>query len=418
MASLLVALLPMAVMAGLAPPSVPELISLSKQENFAASLAHKESSLMTLASQVTATYSTTSFQQLQEISNSLESMSQSNLSKEVTTRFLVHMFMEMDKLQETIPDRLKIYEANLDKILAEFHGCEADRLTKMNYAVRHEHDLPVRVDNHEHCREEEAAAKLALDSCYKEMTEIGHFLSEDTTCAQWPAMKALKPVDHTSCSKLSEAETYEEYLERVRNELDNQLMLFRELKNACSAREEEEKGNKTCQKEKIAHEQKKSLCNVFQAHLEKESCDHATEVRGAWNEYSTCYQHSMQSYVDEVAKATQVAKEQQKQWHESVKIRCTLGGLGDNPKQTTLNCPDSVPETLKLKVKCPPELEIGPYDSDLPTHTDKSDYHRKMYADIPVEAPLQPSTQCHVPKEVVYAEPEVKKAMAQLACTK
>jgi len=399
-------------MAGQAPPS--ELISLGKQENFA-SLGQQEASLMKMASQVTATYSTSSFQQLQAISNSLETITSKNMSKEVTERFLVHMFMEMDKLEGTIPERVKIDQAHLDKLLGEFDKCDADRLTLLSHAERHKADLPKRAESHKTCRQEEAFAKETLDTCYEEVGELGQFLSEDKTCAQWPAMKALKPVDHTSCSKLTESETYEEYLERVRNELDSQLMLFREMKNACAERDDDNSSN-SCHSERIAHEQKMSVCSVYQTNLEQLSCDYAQEVRLAWNSYSTCYDENMRTYTAEVAKAKQAAKDQQKQFHETVKIRCMLGGLGDKSKKADLACPDTVPDSLKLKVKCAPLYEMPLYDDALPDHTGKDGFRAEMYDDIPSKAPVHNSIQCKIPP-VIASQMEHAKAQAEMECT-
>lgn len=410
MVSVLIALLPAAIMAGQAPPS--ELISIGKQETFA-SLGQQEASLMKMASQVTATFSTSSFEQLQAISSSLETMVSKNISKELTERFLVHMFMEMDKLQGTIPERLKIDQAHLDKLLGEFDKCDADRLTLLSHAERHKADLPKRAESHKTCRQEEALQKETLDTCWEEVGELGKFLSEDKTCTQWPAMKALKPVDHTSCSKLHQSETYEEYLERVRNELDSQLMLFREMKNACAERDDNNSSN-ACHSEKIAHEQKMSVCSVYQTNLEKLSCDYAQEVRLAWNSYSTCFDQNMRTYTAEVAKAKQAAKDQQKQFHETVKIRCMLGGMGDT-KKAALDCPDSVPDSLKLKVKCP-FYEMPPYGDNLPDHTGKDGFRAESYDDIPSKAPVHNSIQCKIPP-VIASQMEHSKANAELGCT-
>eukprot|EP00435_Cladocopium_sp_Y103_P003551 s4379_g1.t1 len=134
-------------------------------------------------------------------------------------------------------------------------------------ADRYENETSTKERSHMLCRREEATAKLAAETCEKANAELSRSLQEDPTCQNWPALKALT-AESAACKEPTEKETYEEYLERMRSEFDSQLLLFRQLKNACSPRES---AIVSCDEDKIAYIQKLQLCNTLQQHLEKDT---------------------------------------------------------------------------------------------------------------------------------------------------
>lgn len=119
---------------------------------------------------------------LQVISESLTGVFLKNMSKEVTDRFLHHMKTQVDALQSSIPDRLAASQKHLDHVLSLFYKCDAERVTKLAFADRHENETARKARSHILCRREEATAKLAADTCEKANAELSRSLREDPTC--------------------------------------------------------------------------------------------------------------------------------------------------------------------------------------------------------------------------------------------
>ncbi|CAJ1344633.1 unnamed protein product [Effrenium voratum] len=274
---------------------------------------------------------------------------------------------------------------------------------------------------HLQCRMEEAEAKRTSDKCDKASAELQRSLQEDPTCRSWPALKAMTASSAAAdCKDPQAEESYEEYLERMRSEFDSQLLLYRGIKNACAARE---KAIMNCDQEKIAYIQKLQVCNKMQYHLEKASCQHATELRDAWNGYSGCWSDINRRYRAEAAQASQLQEAQVKEFQATKKIECMLGGFrSPQPKKVLQKCEEeaqnaSLPSELQISLLCPPAYR---QPERLPLYPGSKGYATK-YAGVPSEAPVTKSIRCLVEKAVNVSEaksistPEMVPAPAPLA---
>lgn len=361
------------------------------------SLSAHESDLLSLMDQASqARDALQEARHLQVISESLTGVFLKNMSKEVTDRFLHHMKTQVDALQSSIPDRLAASQKHLDHVLSLFYKCDAERVTKLAFADRHENETARKARSHILCRREEATAKLAADTCEKANAELSRSLQEDPTCQNWPALKALT-AESAACKEPTEKETYEEYLERMRSEFDSQLLLFRQLKHVCSPREN---AIVSCDEDKIAYIQKLQLCNALQQQLEKESCRHAIEIRQAWNSYAGCFMDAHRRYQNEAAQAQQLQGAQLKEFQATKKIECMLGGFrSTQPKEVLRKCEEEVmnaklPADLQISILCPPAYKF-PAES-LPTYPGSKEYGEQKYANVPHEAPVIQSIHCPV----------------------
>eukprot|EP00930_Biecheleria_cincta_P071635 TRINITY_DN59109_c0_g1_i1.p1 TRINITY_DN59109_c0_g1~~TRINITY_DN59109_c0_g1_i1.p1 ORF type:complete len:413 (-),score=90.03 TRINITY_DN59109_c0_g1_i1:37-1275(-) len=370
------------------PPHIMSAISVGTSESFSATsiagleasiLAHMDSVLMDevggdAAAEMKAEH-------LGHVSRGLESMIQKNISRKVTDKFLHHMQQSIDAYQAIIPNSASASKSNLDRLEKNIHKCEAVLASDLAGAEFHGDKTPDKKEVHENCRKAEAQAVKALEDCTKETAELKKFEGEDAQCAEWPALKAMTPQVAETCPGPKDGESYEEYLERARSRLDSQLLLYRELKNACAGRDAEPAG---CDSEKITAQQRKELCDTQQAHL----------VRSAWNRYLSCY-----------GTTTSVYKQEAKSFLASQQIECLLEGFTSPTPQTVLKeCQEKrtkseTPKVFKLDVSCPPELKTPP--KELPNHPGSGDFRKETYENLPstssvakavVACPIPPQT--------------------------
>lgn len=326
-------------------------------------------------------------EQLGHVSRGLQGLMEKNLSRKVTEKFLYHMQQSIDAYQAIIPNSASASKSSLDSLEKNIHKCEAVLASDLAGAEFHGDKMPDKMDVHENCRESEADAKKTLEDCQKETAELKKFESEDNQCAEWPALRAMTPQAAETCPGPKTDESYEEYLERARSSLESQLLLYRELKNACAGRDAEPAG---CDSEKITFKQRKELCDTQQSHLEKQSCLHATLVRNAWNRYFTCYGTTTTIYKQEADRASQFSESQAKSFLASKQIECLLGGFTSSTPQTVLKeCKEKrskaeTPELFKLDVDCPPAMKTPP--KELPNHPGSGDFRKETYDNLPAQA--------------------------------
>jgi len=386
----------------------PALRAALLSEETLQSFSTHESTLLSLISQASQADAIQEARRVRVVSESLADVFMKNMSQEVTDRFLHHMKTQVDALQSSIPDKLAASQKHLDHVLSLFYKCDAERVTSLAFAERHENETAAKEKSHFECRQKEATAKLAADTCEKANAELTRSLQEDPTCRSWPALKALTSQDAAaSCKDAEEKETYEAYLERMRSEFDSQLLIFRQLKNACASREN---AIVSCDEEKISYIQKLQLCNTLQQHLEKESCQHAIEIRQAWNRYSECFTDANQRYHVEVSQTQQLQEAQLKEFQATKKIECMLGGFrSTEPKKVLQKCEEEVknatlPKDLQISIPCPPAFK-HPAGS-LPSYPGSKDYHEEKYANVPLEAPVIQSIRCPVEPAVNSSQVE------------
>jgi len=336
---------------------------------------------------------------LSHVSHGLEGLIEKNISRKVTDKFLYHMQQSIDAYQAIIPNSASASKSTLDHLEKSINKCEAVLASDLAGAEFHGDKTPDKKDVHEDCRQSEAQAVKALEDCQKETTELKKFEGEDTQCAEWPALKAMTPQAAETCPGPKGGESYEDYLERARSRLDSQLLLYRELKNACAGRDAEPAG---CDSEKIDAKQRKDLCDTQQAHLEKQSCLHATLVRSAWNRYLSCYGTTTTIYKQEADRVRQFSESQAKSFLASKQIECLLGGFTSSTPQTVLKeCQEKrskseTPKVFKLDVSCPPELKTPP--KELPNHPGSGDFRKETYDSLPSQASVaKAAVACPVP---------------------
>lgn len=309
------------------------------------------------------------------------------MSRKVTDKFLYHLQQSIDAYQAILPNSANVAKSSLETFGKNIHKCEAVLATDLAGAEFHGDKTPEKMDVHDKCRESEAQARQALEDCQKETVELKKFLTEDEECAEWPKLKGMTPQAAESCPGPKADESYEEYLERARSSLDSQLLLYRELKNACAGRDAEPPG---CDSENITFKQRKELCDTQQSHLEKQACLHATEVRNSWNRYFTCYGMTTTIYKQEAARAKLTAQSQASSFLASKQIECMLGGFTSSTPQALMKeCQEKrskaeTPKIFKMDVECPPELKSPP--NDLPNHPGSGDFRKETYDNLPAKA--------------------------------
>eukprot|EP00931_Biecheleriopsis_adriatica_P010336 TRINITY_DN111414_c0_g1_i1.p1 TRINITY_DN111414_c0_g1~~TRINITY_DN111414_c0_g1_i1.p1 ORF type:complete len:438 (-),score=99.71 TRINITY_DN111414_c0_g1_i1:30-1343(-) len=334
---------------------------------------------------------------LEDVASGLLSLYQRNLSAKVTKQFVDSMTQSLKDYEDAVPNTFGLVNAHLRKLLKRVYKCEAQYKTDLTGAGIHDDHVDPIQDVHEDCRAAEADAKQALEACRKGSAGLKDFLDEDTACKEWPALKAMKASSAVeTCHAVQEGETYEEYLERMRNQLDSELMLYQQMKSMCAAREKPEL---SCDTEEITYKQKKDACDTTQSSLEHTVCLNAQKVRNAWNAYAICWRASFEEYEQEARNAWANAMHGVDSYLASQQIECLLGGFNQtNQAAVKEACKEQrakahAPKKLLPEIGCPPHLKEQP---KMPVYPGSGGYREEAYDKLPDDAPASNSTSCPV----------------------
>lgn len=281
-----------------------------------------------------------------------------------TTKIVgTHVQSIVDDIQGIIPTKSEALAKGLKASLESFSSCDVLLAQRLEESKSTEKLLPERREAHTSCRKKESDLKVELDSCTKESNQAVQSMKDDPQCVAWPAMQGAS-VDavQSECSAVKEKETYEEYLERIKSEFDNKLLLYRGLKAACDVASSFTVP--TCEDETAKHTKMQSDCNQLQILFETISCRRANQVETSWMMYNQCYDMALNNYATSTKRAEEETKSHKNEYAATMRIECLLEGLKvqtDAERQKVMDdCKSKEFSTDALKVDIPkaPERKL------------------------------------------------------------
>mmetsp|Transcript_14388 Transcript_14388/g.25301 ORF Transcript_14388/g.25301 Transcript_14388/m.25301 type:complete len:409 (-) Transcript_14388:92-1318(-) len=333
----------------------------------------KESSLLALLVQVSSHVDDvlSNADHLSTVSEGLVGLLQRNMSAKVTAKFVDTMKKTLGafKLSST-----NVKNKHLEELLRKIQQCEEHRDRAMEHLDVHEEYSEAA----KNCPSMDAA-KFEYERCKSREEELKKFEAEDDSCKEWPAMVALTPeTAMPDCEQSISGETYEEYLERARSAVDNKLLLYRQMKNACASR----KVVDSCSVEYVKYQSTKERCEAYRQEKETKACLTAGTTRHFWNDYATCWNINMELYKNEAMSSGEFSKAETVSYMASEQIECLMDGFTSlDPKAVIRDCKEKrskavVPETVQLHVICPPAFKPEP------------DFHLHRKCPLPPPVPM------------------------------